>query len=77
VVQYGVEAARKKSFLVEQSHDVVLSFSYQSVREFLNQRLESEAAKMLENRRLERVSGTGGAGNSVSGSISGGVAADG
>ena len=76
VVQYGVEAARQMAFLVEQSHDAVHSLSHRSVRESLNQRLESEAAKMLAKTHLERASGTGGAGNTGSGSSAGGAAAD-
>jgi hypothetical protein len=77
IVQYGVEAARQMAFLVEQSHDAVHSLSHRSVRESLNQRLESEAAKMLAKTHLERASGsTGGAGNTGSGSSAGGAAAD-
>jgi hypothetical protein len=76
VVQYGVEAARQMAFLVEQSHDAVHSLPHRSVRESLNKRLESEAAKMLAKRHLERASGTGGAGNTGSGSSAGGAAAD-
>jgi hypothetical protein len=52
VVQYGAEAARKMAFLVEQSHDDVYSLSHRSVRESLNQRLESEAAKLLAKTHL-------------------------
>jgi hypothetical protein len=82
VVQYGVEAARQMAFLVEQSHDAVHSLSHRSVRESLNQRLESEAAKLLAKTHLQRASGSGapgsgGAENTGSGSSAGGAAADG
>jgi hypothetical protein len=63
IVQYGVEAARQMSFLVEQSHDAVHSDSHRSVRESLNQRLETEAAKMLAKTHLERVVGSGTSGS--------------
>jgi uncharacterized membrane protein YgcG len=82
IVQYGVEAARQMAFLVEQGHDAVHSLSHRSVRESLNQRLESEAAKLLAKTHLERATGgsggggSGGAGNSGSGSSAGGAAAD-
>jgi hypothetical protein len=78
VIQYGVEAARQMAFLVEQSHDAVHSLSHRTVRESLNQRLESEAAKMLAKTHLERAgaSGGGGAGHTGSGSSAGGAAAD-
>jgi hypothetical protein len=81
VVQYGVEAARQLAFLVEQSHDAVHTLSHRSVRESLNQRLESEAAKLLAKTHLQRASGSGasgsgGAGNTGSGSSAGGAAAD-
>jgi hypothetical protein len=76
VVQYGVEAARQMEFLVEQSHDAEHSLSHRSVRESLNQRLESEAAKILAKTHLSRATGTGGNGNTESGSSAGGAAAD-
>jgi hypothetical protein len=76
IVQYGVEAARKMAFLVEQSHDAVQSLSHRSIRESLNQRLESEAAKMLPRAHLYRASGSSRAGNTGSGSSAGVAAAD-
>jgi hypothetical protein len=76
MVQYGVDAARKMAFLVEQSHDAVHSLSHRSVRESLNQILKSEAAKMLAKTHLERATGSAGAGNTASGSSAGGAAAD-
>jgi hypothetical protein len=76
IVQYGVEAARQMAFLVEQSHDAVHSASHKTVRESLNQRLESEAAKMLARAHLDRVGGAGGASHTGSGSSAGGAAAE-
>jgi uncharacterized membrane protein YgcG len=76
IVQYGVEGARQMAFLVEQSHDAVHSLSHRSVRESLNQRLETEAAKILAKTHLDRASGGGGASNTGSGSSAGGAAAD-
>jgi hypothetical protein len=76
ITQYGVEAARQMAFLVEQSHDAVHSLSHRSVRESLNQRMESEAAKLLEKAHLNRAAGTGGAGHTESGSRAGGAADD-
>jgi hypothetical protein len=76
ITQYGVEAARQISFLVEKSHDAVHSLSHRSVRESLNQSLKSEAAKLLAKAHLNRATGTGGAGNTESGSSAGGAAAD-
>jgi hypothetical protein len=76
IVLYGVEAARQMAFLVEQSHDAVHSLSHRFVGESLNQRLESEAAKMLAKTHLERATGGGGAGITGRGSSAGGAAAD-
>jgi hypothetical protein len=76
ITQCGVEAARQMAFLVPQSHAAVHSWSRRSVRESLNQRLESEAAKLLEKAHLNCATGTGGAGNNESGSSAGGAAAD-
>jgi hypothetical protein len=76
ITQYGVEAARLMAFLVEQSHDAVHSLSNLSVRESLNQRLESEVAKLLAKAHLNRATGTGGAEHTESGSSAGGAAAD-
>jgi hypothetical protein len=78
IVQYIVEAARKIAFLVEHSHDAVHSLSHRTVRESLNQRLESEATKMLAKAHLGRAGGGGGAGsgNPGSGSSADGAVAD-
>jgi hypothetical protein len=76
ITQYGVEAVRQMAFLVEQSQDAVHSLSHRSVRESLNQRLESEAAKLLAKAHLNRATGTGGAGQTESGSSAGGPAVD-
>jgi hypothetical protein len=46
------------------------------MRESLNQRLESEVAKILAKTHLERASGTREAGNTGSGSSAGGAAAN-
>lgn len=53
-------------YLVEQGHDVVHSESYQTTREALSGKLETEAANQLAKERLERANvrkkgGTGGA----------------
>jgi hypothetical protein len=78
IVQYGVEAARKMASLVEQSHDAVRSLSHRTVRESLNQRLESEVAKMLAKAHLDRADSGGNASsvNPGSGSSAGGAEAD-
>jgi hypothetical protein len=76
IVHCGVEVARQMAFLVEKSHDAVHSLSHRSVRESINQRLESEAAKMLAKTHLERVAGGGGGVSTGSGSSAGGAAAD-
>jgi hypothetical protein len=60
ITQYGVEASRKMAILVEQSHDAVHSLSHRSVRESINQRVESDTAKMLAKAHLNRATGTGG-----------------
>jgi uncharacterized membrane protein YgcG len=83
IVQYGVEAARQKPFLVEQGNDAVHSLSHHSVRESLNQRLKSEPAKLTVKAHLDRATGgggggggSGGTGSTRSGSSAGGAAAD-
>jgi hypothetical protein len=60
ITQYGVEAARKMAILVEQSHDAVHSLSHWSMRESINQKPESETAKLLAKAHLNRATGTGG-----------------
>jgi hypothetical protein len=67
IVQYGVEAAQQMAFLVGQSHNAVHSLSQRSVSESLTQRLESEAAKILAKKNLDRA--TGGDGVSNTGSV--------
>jgi hypothetical protein len=76
IVQYGVEAARQMSFIVEQGHDAIHSTSHKSARESLSLKIESEAAKMLAKAHLERAAGGSGAGGAGSGSGAGGAAAD-
>jgi hypothetical protein len=75
IVQYGMEAARQMAFLDEQSHHAVHSLSHRSVRKYLNQRLESEAAKILAKTHLERAKAVAVRATLESGSA-GGPAAD-
>jgi hypothetical protein len=60
IVQYRVEVAKLMTLLVEQDHDAVYSSSYFSVRESLNQRLESKAAKLFPKAHLDRATGFSG-----------------
>jgi hypothetical protein len=55
-VQCEVEGARQMAFLAEKIHDAVHSLSHRTVNEYLNQRLETEAAKTQAKRlRTARV----------------------
>jgi hypothetical protein len=68
--------ARQMALPVKKIHDAEHLLSHRTVRESLNQRLETEVAKILAKTHLDRARGGGGENNTGSGSSAGGAAVD-